>query len=127
MVREAVRWIPAGTEDRVERIFVKPESAVGPDTALLQLSNPELELAVLDASSLVKAAEAETTNLEVQLQSQVLSQEAEAASVQASYRQAKLQAEANEALAKEGLIANLTLELSRVTSDELENRSEIEK
>ena len=32
----------------------------------------------------------------------------------------------NEAMAKDGLIANLTLKLSRVTSDELENRSEIE-
>ena len=95
-------------------------------TPLLQLGNPELEVAVLEARSLVHAAEAETTNLDVQLQSQILTLQAEAASVQSSYSQARLQAEANEAMAEEGLIADLTLKLSRVTAEELANRAEIE-
>jgi multidrug resistance efflux pump len=46
--------------------------------------------------------------------------------VQSSYHQAKLQAEANEAMAKDGLIADLTLKLSEVTADELAQRSDIE-
>ena len=36
-----------------------------------------------------------------------------------------MQAEANEAMARDGLIANLTLRLSEVTADELANRAEI--
>lgn len=125
LVPEQVRWIPAASEGTVERILVKPGSAVGAGTPLLQLSNPELEVAVLDAGSLVAAAEAETTNLEMQLQSQILTLQADAASVKSSYSQAKLQSEANEAMAKDGLIAELTLKLSRVTADELANRTEI--
>lgn len=126
LVPEQIRWIPAASEGTVERILVKPGSAVTASTALLQLSNPELEVAVLEAASLVTAAEAETTNIERQLQSQILTLQAEAASVKSSYSQAKLQAEANEAMAKDGLIANLTLKLSQVTAEELANRTEIE-
>jgi HlyD family secretion protein len=126
LVPTEVRWIPATSEGRVERVHVLPGTAVFPDTVLLELANPELDLAVLDAESAVKAGEAELTHLDVQLQSDHLTQQASAASVQASYHQAKLQAEANEAMAKDGLIADLTLKLSEVTAQELAQRSEIE-
>lgn len=126
LVPTEVRWIPATSEGRVERVRVQPGTAVSPDTVLLELANPELELTVLDAESAVKAAEAELTHLDVQLQSDQLNQQAAAASVQASYHQAKLQAEANEAMAKDGLIAELTLKLSEVTAQELAQRSDIE-
>ena len=127
LVPEQIRWIPAPGEGTVESILVKPGSAVLAQTPLLQLRNPELEVTVLEADSLVKAAEAETTNLQVQLQSQILTLQAEAASVRASYSQAKLQAEANEVMAKDGLIAELTLKLSESTAEDLGNRSEIER
>jgi len=127
LVPEEVRWIPATTDGRVEQILVKPGTAVTADTVLLELSNPEVELSALEAESAVKAAEAEYTNLKVQLESQVLNQQAQAASVRSSYHQAKLQAEANKELARDGLIASLTLKLSEVTADELAGRSEIEE
>ncbi|HZI92995.1 MAG TPA: RND transporter, partial [Patescibacteria group bacterium] len=126
LVPEEVRWIPATTDGRVERIRLKPGTEVKSDTILLELSNPEVELAALDAESAVRAAEAEYTNLKVQLQSQILNQQAQTASVQSSYHQAKLQAEANEQLAKDGLVAALTLKLSQVTAEELGGRAEIE-
>ena len=126
LVPEEVRWIPAYTDGRVERILVKPGTAVTADTVVLELSNPEVELSALEAESAVKAAEAEYTNLKVQLESQVLNQQAQAASVRSSYHQAKLQAEANKELARDGLIASLTLKLSEVTADELAGRTEIE-
>lgn len=126
LVPEQVRWIPATTDGRVERIQVKPGTEVTADTVLLELSNPELELAALDAEAAVRAAEAENANLKVQLESQLLSQKAQAASVESSYHQAKLQAEANEQLSKDGLVAPLTLKLSQVTADELAGRAGIE-
>ena len=127
LVPEAIRWIPANTEGRVERIVVLPGAAVTADTVILELSNPEVELSALEADSAVKAAEAEHSNLKVQLKSGLLTQQAQAATVQASYHQATLQAKANEQLAKDGLIADLTLRLSQVTADELSRRTEIEK
>ena len=126
LVPEEIRWIPAMTQGRVEKILTLPGTQVTPDTVLLELSNPELETAVLDARSELEASEAEFTNLRIQLESQRLTQEAGAASVEAEHKQAKLQAEADAALAKEGLIAPLTLKLSQVRAADLEQRAKLE-
>src|SRR5512133_1453457 len=40
LVPEEIRWIPAATEGRVDRILVLPGAALKPDTALLELSYP---------------------------------------------------------------------------------------
>src|SRR5206468_3008918 len=53
LVPEEVRWIPATTDGRVERIRLKPGTEVSADTILLELSNPEVELAALDAEAAV--------------------------------------------------------------------------
>jgi HlyD family secretion protein len=127
LVTEEVRWIPAASEGRVERILVKPGEPVKVDTVLLELSNPELELAALDADWQLRAAEAEYTNLEVGLQSQVFDQQAAAATVQASYHQARLQAEADEELSRSGLVSDLTVKLSHSRAEELATRHELEQ
>jgi HlyD family secretion protein len=123
LVPEEIRWIPAGTEGRVERIRALPGTAVSSDTILLDLSNPELVLAERDALSELKGAEAETTNLKVQLQSQILDQQAATAAVQADYQQAALQVEVDEKLAKDGLVADLTLKVSHLRKEELGTRA----
>ncbi len=127
LVPEEIRWIPATTEGRVERRLVQPGAVVGSDTVLLELSNPELEQAALEAEMQLRAAEAEFTNLRVQLESQLLTQRAAAANVQAENSQAKLQAEANQELAKDKLISDLVLKLSKVRAEELATRHELEQ
>ncbi|HXK58479.1 MAG TPA: HlyD family efflux transporter periplasmic adaptor subunit [Acidobacteriota bacterium] len=127
LVPKDVLWIPAVTSDRVERILMRPGAKVGPDTILLVLSNPELELQALDAEYAVKAAEAEYNGLKVRLESQQLTQQAELARIQSEFYQSKLQADRDEMLAKEGLLADLTLHLSRSTSEQLEQRQRIEE
>ena len=127
LVPEDFRWIPAATEGRVERIVVQPGSTVTPDTVILELSNPELEMQALDAESQVRAAEAQAAELKVRLESQHLDQEAAAASVQADYAQAKMRADTDQQLAEQGLVADLNRKLSKVTADQLENRNRIEQ
>jgi len=127
LVPEVIRWIPAASEGRVERILALPGTIVTAETILLELSNPELELAAQDAESELMAAEAEYTNLRVQLQSALLTQRASTASVESQYNQAKLQAEADEELAKEGLIPDITLKKSMVEVNELATRAQIER
>src|SRR5262245_25968742 len=58
LVPEEVRWIPALTEARVERIVALPGTIVNPDTVILEMSNPDLELQVLDAESQWREAQA---------------------------------------------------------------------
>ena len=61
LVPEEIRWIPAETTGRVEKIVLRPGTPVKADTVILVLSNPQVELDALDASWQLKAAEAEQT------------------------------------------------------------------
>jgi HlyD family secretion protein len=127
LVPEEIRWIAATTAGRVEQILVKPGAVVQPDTVLIVLSNPEAEQAALEATSRLRAAEADYTALRVRLESQRLDQRATAATVQADYSQAKLQADTDEKLFKDGLLPELNHKLSKVRAEELSTRHEIEQ
>ncbi len=127
LVPEDIRWIAASKEGRVEQIIVRPGAHVEPDTAILELSSPELEQAARDAESQVKAAEAELTTLRATLQRELLNQESITAQVHSEYEQSKMEAETNDNLRKNGLIAELEYKTSIIKRDELENRDKIEQ
>ncbi|MCL4812449.1 MAG: HlyD family efflux transporter periplasmic adaptor subunit [Vicinamibacteraceae bacterium] len=127
LVPEDTRWIPATTEGRVEQILLRPGAEVGPDTVILELSNAELQQSMVEAELQLRAAEAQLTNRRVELESQLLNQQAAAATIEAEYRQARLQAEADAELAKDGLTSALTMKISTSRANELENRSRIEQ
>src|SRR4051812_9462645 len=63
LVPEDIRWIPATTEARVERIVRRPGTTVVSDSIILELSNPELEQEAQDAALKLHAAEAALANL----------------------------------------------------------------
>src|SRR5256885_10406595 len=63
--QEAVRQIPAETEATVVRIHMLPGSQVKADAILLEMSNPQVEQAAVDAHLQFKAAEAEYQSLKV--------------------------------------------------------------
>lgn len=127
LVPELVQWIPAATEGRIERILVYPGSVVKPDTILLEMSNQELELEARDAALQLQAAHAEYENLRARLQSERMDQESVAAQVRSNYLEAQLRAEADASLAKEGLVPDITLKISKAKAEELAIRNEIEK
>lgn len=127
LVPEEIKWIPAQTEGRVERILVRPGAPVEPGTVLLELSNPELDLQALDADWQLKAGEAEYINLKVRLESQLLDQQAQAATVRATFHQARLQADADEELGSKGLVSDITRKISQSRAEELASRLEIEQ
>src|SRR5579859_3790454 len=91
--QEAVRQIPAETEATVLRIRMLPGSQVKADAILVEMSNPQVEQAAIDAHLQLKAAEAEYQSLRVKLESDLMTQKAGAATVTADYNQAKRQAE----------------------------------
>src|SRR5262245_7811605 len=43
LVPEDIRWIPATTQGRVERIVLRPGTPVTPDSVILEMSNPQLD------------------------------------------------------------------------------------
>jgi HlyD family secretion protein len=127
LVPEDIRWLPATTQGRVERIVLRPGAIVKPDTVILELSNPELEQAVRDAQLAYQSAQAAFVNRKQELESQLLNQQADAAGIEASYKNAALQLEAQEKLFKDGLVSEIQLKQSRTAAAELENRLKIAK
>jgi HlyD family secretion protein len=124
--QEFTRQIPAETEATVVRIRMLPGSQVKADSTLLEMSNPQVEQAALDARLQLKAAEAEYQSLRVKLQSDLMNQKAGAATVTADYSQAKLQSETDQALYDLGVISGLAYKASKGKADELTTRNNIE-
>jgi HlyD family secretion protein len=127
LVPEVTRWVPAPADGRIERILLKAGVEVDPSTVIAELSNPQLEQTASDTELQVKAAEADQENLKVRLESDTMTQKAAIATINAQYSQAKLQLDADEVLAKQGLVADLVLKISRVNVQDLANRLKVEQ
>lgn len=125
-VQEAVRQVPAETEATVVRIRVLPGTQVQADTILLEMSNSQVEQAAIDAQLQLKAAEAEYQSLRVRLDSDLMTQKAGAATVNADYSQAQRQADTDKALYELGVISGLAYKSSKGKADELTTRNDLE-
>src|SRR5256886_10847149 len=99
LVPEEIRWIPATTQGRVEKIILRPGTAVKANSVILQLSNPQVEQAAQDADLQLKGEESNLASLNAQLQGDYLAQKAAAATAESDYAQAQMQYEMNQALA----------------------------
>src|SRR3984893_5168087 len=124
---EDIRWIPATTQGRVEKIILRPGTAVKAGDVVLELTNPQLEQQLQDATLKLQAAEAGLANTKVQLDNDLLQQRAASAGIEADYNKAKMQAQMNEALAKDQLGSDLVLKQSQVDADSLGVRNQISK
>ena len=127
LVPEEVRWIPALTAGRVERIVALPGTLVKPDTVILELSNPDLDQQLLEAESQLREAEARLIEARSNIERSRLDQQAGAARVESESRQARLQADADRELAAQGLVASLNAKKSLAAAEELESRAKIEQ
>src|SRR5215510_2700154 len=106
---ENIRWIPATTSGRVEKLVLRPGAQVTPTSVILEMSNPDLQQQVMDAQLSFRSAEATFENRKAELQSALLNQEAGVATLESQSRQASLVLAANEELFKEKLISQLQL------------------
>jgi HlyD family secretion protein len=125
LVPEDIRWIPATTQGRVERILLRPGTPVKPDSVILELSNPQLDQELRNAELQLQSADASLVNLRVQVQNELLNQRAAAAGIEADYNRAKMQVQMNEALAKDQLVSELQLKQSQLDAQQLSVRHQI--
>lgn len=127
LVPEQIRFISAVTAGRVERVLAEPGLSVGPETVLLELSNPDVQLELMEAQAQLSASESELANLRATLDNQRLNQEASVATVQSQYREAKRQYDANVELARNEIISRLEMSRSQDQAEELAARLQIER
>ncbi len=122
-----IRWIAAQTDGRVERILVRPGTAVEPDTVLVELSNPDLLRQAEEARYQLEAAKAELAEMELRLKSQELDQRSQLAVAQTEYESARLQAEANKQLVDEGVVSSIEYQRSELLARQQKIRMDIER
>src|ERR1700729_3250796 len=124
---DAIRQIPAQTEDTVVRILTLPGSIVKPDTVLLELADPQATQQALDAELSLKSARADLRNVQVKVQSDLMAQKSAAATVNADYNQAQRQAKTDKSLYSLGVISGLAYNSSQGKADELTTRNKLEE
>lgn len=127
LVPVQIQWIPAVTEGRVERRFLLPGVKVTPNTALLQLSNPQLEQEAQNAEWTMKADQANLDSLKATLNNQLLSEQSMLTSLESDHQQAKAQADVDANLASKGIVSDLTAQLSKAKATGLASQVAIEK
>lgn len=100
-----IRWLATDVAGRVERIVTKAGAIVKKGDVILELSNPQLVQQMQDFGWQLEEMQAETTALEVSLESQLLDQETVVLNEQLNYERAKLTFDAENSLLTQGVIA----------------------
>jgi HlyD family secretion protein len=126
LVPEQIRWISALTPGRVDRVLLLPGVTVTPSTVLLEISNPDVQLTLLDSQRQLTQAQADYVNLKTQLETQRLNQSATVSTARADYNEAKRQYNTGISLAKQNLLAGNELDRLKERAEDLQNRYEIE-
>jgi multidrug resistance efflux pump len=128
LVPEQIRWIPAEVQGRVERKLVQPGTEVTANTILVELSNPDVQLELLESQRQLSAAQQQLVTLGSNLETQHLNQESIIAQVRSQYLEAKRNEEDLEQLARkgEGYVSDSELQRARERADELDTRLDLE-
>jgi len=127
LVPEDFRWLPARTDARVEQIVIWPGTEVTADSVILILSSAELEQEGRDADAAIKSAQAKLTQLQAELEGELLERQAALTKAQADRDTAEAELQADERLAKGGLISNLDFKKAQIAAVELSANFEVEQ
>jgi HlyD family secretion protein len=127
LVPERVRWISAVTAGRVERRLAEIGQAVKPETVLLVLSNPDVQLEALESERQLTAARGDRVNLRTSLESQRLNQQGAVAVARSEYLEAKRNSVAAESLSANELISVMEASRARDRVEELATRYDVEQ
>ena len=129
LVPEQARWLTAVTNGRIERIILLPGAEVGPDEVIMELSNPDVQMQLLEAETQLSAARSSLAQLQASLETQKLTQRASVAATRTEYLEAVRVYETNQALfdANPDNVARAELDRSKEKAEELETRSELDE
>jgi HlyD family secretion protein len=104
---DASLWLAAEVDVRVDRKLLNAGASVTPETVILKLSNPDVEQSAIAADLALQAAQAAYASLEATLQNELYALKASAARIEGERANAQLQAEAEAALVKDGIIPHI--------------------
>ncbi|HET9947340.1 MAG TPA: HlyD family efflux transporter periplasmic adaptor subunit [Longimicrobiales bacterium] len=129
LVPEEMRWITALTAGRIEQILSLPGAAVERGAVIMRLSNPDVDMQLLQAQQQLSQARAALAQLRTSLQTQELTQRGTIATLRTQFLDAERVYETNQRLFDENpdLVARADLDRSRELVEELRTRLELEE
>jgi HlyD family secretion protein len=122
LVPEDIRWIPATTSGRVEKIVLQPGAQVTPNSVVLELSNPDLTAQVNSAKMSWASSKAQLENQKATMRSQRITQVSAIANAQSQLKVAQSDLDANKKLAADGLVADLVVKQKQAAFDQATNQ-----
>lgn len=122
LVPEHIRQVTAGATGRIDRLVVQAGERVAPQTVLIEMSNPDVEIAALQAHQAYAEARSNLIQLRSTLSSNQLGQQASIATLRTQYLQALDQAKATDSLAVRHLAAPMDVDHNRQLVRELADR-----
>ena len=127
LVPEQIRWISAVAPGRVEKKLVQPGERVTAGTILMELSNPDVEIQLLQAERQLTDAQSQLVSLQVTLETQRLTQAGVVAQTRAAYLDAVRNAEASKSLIDQQLISVFDAAKAKELAEELTERLGLER
>jgi multidrug efflux pump subunit AcrA (membrane-fusion protein) len=119
LVSDEVRLVTARATGIVARVHAKPGATVAEATLLVELTNPDLEFAALEAATLVKEARAALLDVEASLGIRRIEQRTALEKAKAEFREAQRRSLASDRLVAQNVVAKLDAEQQRERRDEL--------
>jgi len=129
LVPEQMRWITAVTAGRIEQILSLPGTEVKQGSLIMRMSNPDVDMQLLQAQQQLSQARASLAQLRTSLQTQELTQRGTVATVRTQSLDAERNYRTNQQLFDENpnLVARADLDRSRELVEELRTRLSIEE
>jgi HlyD family secretion protein len=124
---EEIIVIPSLQDGQVIKVPIKSGQRVKPDTVLMVLINPDMDLAANDLEWQIKQARATYADLKVKLQSQTFDQQASVASAENALKQASLNKDKDEQLFKYQLQTELNVKLTTANWEQATNHFQTER
>jgi len=127
LVPEYVRWLTADTAGRVEKIVLRPGAQVKPETVILELANPDVQLQALEAERELAEAQAQLVALKTELTNAGYDAEAAMATLEAETNDAQRRAAYNANRLKKEYIAEVEAQQANERAEEMTKRLGLEK
>ncbi len=121
-----IEQLAAQVPGRVAKADIKAGAVVEVGQVLVELANPQLTASAEEAQSAWEGARAELQAAEAELQTNLMNQEVVLTQLQFNSEKAQAKAEADEALARNGLISGIELRRSQLDLSQLRRTHEIE-
>ena len=121
-----IEQLAAEVPGRVAKADIKPGAVVQVGQVLVELENPQLTGGAEEAQSAYEGAVAELQSSEAELQTNMLNQQVAVTQVQFNMEKAQAKTEADESLAKAGLLSGIELKRSQLDLAQLKKTYEIE-